>query len=359
MPSIQVKTRQRDYVIHIESEGLSRVGTRAAALTAGRKAFIFSDDLVGPLYIAAVTASLREAGFQTFSHMLPHGEEQKNIYNLQRIYRLLHQTGVSRTDLIVVLGGGVPGDLVGFAAATWQRGTPYMQIPTSLLAQVDSSVGGKTAIDLPFGKNMVGSFYQPYGVIIDPDTLRTLPDRQIAEGMAEVIKYGCILDAELFERAAVPSPAAYDAEVIARCVSLKAAVVEEDERDQGRRMLLNFGHTLGHAVEKATGFSLYTHGQSVAFGMVMAAAVGEHLGVTQPGTSERISRAVEAWQLPREVAVSDAELTEAVYSDKKLLSGTLNFILLKKIGEAVIYPLAPEALGACLSVVRREEGADA
>lgn len=351
MPIIQMKTHDRDYEITIEQGSLAKTGEVAAKVTNGRKAFVFSDDNVGPLYFTAVKDSLKEAGFQTFSYSLPHGEEQKNIYNLQRVYRLLGETGMTRNDLIVVVGGGVPGDLVGFAAATWLRGVPYIQIPTSLLAQVDSSVGGKTALDMPFGKNMVGSFYQPYAVIIDPATLSTLPKAFIEDGMAEVIKYGCIKDKALFDSVAVRDVASYSSEVITRCVSIKAEVVQADEHDKGERMLLNFGHTLGHAIEKATGFSIYTHGQAVACGMVFAAKIGEHLGLTAAGTTDRIVAAVKAWGLPTEVAVTADELIAAVRFDKKNFSGTVNFILLKEIGEAFIHPMSPEDLEKVIRAV--------
>ncbi len=355
MPQIHVTTHDREYDIQIERGCLKRTGSVAAGLTKGRKAFVFSDDNVGPLYFSAVKDSLKEAGFKSFSYMLPHGEEQKNIHNLQRVYRLLSETGMTRTDLIIVVGGGVCGDLVGFAAATWLRGVPYMQIPTSLLAQVDSSVGGKTAIDMPFGKNMVGSFYQPFAVLIDPDTLRTLPEKHIAEGMAEVIKYGCIKDSNLFERVAVHGEDSYDEAVISHCVKIKAEVVQADERDTGERMLLNFGHTLGHAIEKSTGYSIYSHGQAVAAGMCAAAEIGEFLGLTQKGTAEKIKAAVGNWNLPLKVAVTADELLSAMRADKKNLSGTLNFILLETIGKAFIHPLSVEELERCVRAVWRED----
>lgn len=349
MHQVTVHSKQGDYIVHIRPGLLDDVGPMAAAVNRGRLAMVVSDDLVGPLYLPRVIRSLKAAGFQTYSYMNVHGEDQKNMATLQRLYRLFNDIGLSRTDLVMALGGGVIGDVTGFAAATYRRGVPFIQIPTSLLAQVDAAVGGKTAIDMPFGKNMVGAFYQPKTVLIDPDVLTSLPDVRAAEGMAEVIKYGCIADRDLFRRTldgALP-----DAAQIARCVGIKADVVGRDETDQGDRMLLNFGHTLGHAVEKATQYALYTHGAAVAIGMVAAARIGERMGRTPPGVEAAIRQALAVWQLPAEAAVSAEEVLNAAAQDKKWLSGELNFVYLKSVGEAGIAPLkAPDFAGLVRAV---------
>lgn len=357
MHQVTVHSKQGDYIVHIRPGILDDAGQMAASVNRGRLAMVVSDDLVGPLYLSRVIRSLKSAGFQTRSYMNAHGEDQKNMTTLQRLYRLFNDIGLSRTDLVIALGGGVIGDVTGFAAATYQRGVPFIQIPTSLLAQVDAAVGGKTAVDMPFGKNMVGAFYQPKAVLIDPDVLASLPDIRAAEGMAEVIKYGCIADRALFQQTlggALP-----DAEQIARCVGIKADVVGRDETDQGVRMLLNFGHTLGHAVEKATQYALYTHGAAVAIGMVAAARIGARMGWTPPAVETAIREALEVWKLPAEAAVSAEEVLSAAAQDKKWLSGELNFIYLKDISKAGIAPLKAADFAESVRAVWLEAGAHA
>lgn len=399
MREICVKTKQGDYKVTIEPGCLDRLGLIAAQAmgrtvpsdaaasaevgsatgspagglaaggqtsgsstaegpAAGLSVMVVSDDIVGPLYLGRAIAALKAAGFKTYSYMHVHGEDQKNLHTLERIYRVLHTVGISRSDLIVALGGGVIGDITGFAAATYQRGVPYIQVPTSLLAQVDASVGGKTAVDMPFGKNMVGAFYQPKAVVIDTETLKTLPPIRLSEGMAEVIKYGCISDPAIFDHASELADRGDlpDEELIARCVAIKADIVGQDELDKGLRMILNFGHTLGHAVEKATGFSMYTHGAAVAAGMVAAVRVGERLGVTPAGIEQKLREVLEKWDLPVSAAISAEEALAAVSADKKWLSGTLNFILLKELGQAVIHPVDMELLAPVVKEVWLEAG---
>ncbi|MDP2891943.1 MAG: 3-dehydroquinate synthase [Bacillota bacterium] len=298
---------------------------------------------------AKVEALLKEAGLKVYVAILPPGEEFKNMDMVLRLYHNFHLAGITRTDLIAALGGGVTGDMSGFAAATYLRGIRLMQIPTTLLAQVDSCVGGKTGIDMPFGKNLVGAFYQPSAVVADPEVLSSLPARHMAEGMAEVIKYGCILDKDLFvmvENGEVPVN-----EIVPRCLKIKCSIVEKDERDTGERMLLNFGHTLGHAAEKCMNFTGITHGEAVAAGMVLAAKIGEALGETKPGTSRRIASAVRSHGLPDRFDIPLEGLLSAAGVDKKILGGKLNFILIKDIGEPVIKPLLMEELQSVLEKV--------
>ncbi len=241
------------------------------------------------------------------------------------------------------------GDVAGFAAATYLRGIPLFQVPTTLLAQVDSSIGGKTAIDLPFGKNLAGAFYQPKAVILDPTVLHTLSRSRMAEGMAEVIKYGLIRDECLFEQVENQT---YDLEwLLERCVRIKTTVVAADERDSGERMLLNFGHTVGHAIEKITHFTELTHGEAVAIGMVVACQIGEKLNRTPPGTADRLRRVLARYQLPVTCRWPADQLMEAIAADKKRLAGKLYFVLLNRIGEAVLNPMDPSELAALLREV--------
>ncbi|HHX36601.1 MAG TPA: 3-dehydroquinate synthase [Clostridiaceae bacterium] len=354
MRTISIKTQQREYDVTIGVGALAELGAIAAATTTGRKAIIVSDDIVGPLYIPQLNKTLREAGFKAFSYTHVSGEAHKNIHMLQRLYNIFAQLELTRTDLIIALGGGVIGDVAGFAAATYQRGIPYIQVPTSLLAQVDASVGGKTAIDMPFGKNMVGAFYQPWAVVIDPAVLATLPVPRISEGMAEVIKYGCIKDEGILEQ--VQTRDFQTTAIIARCVEIKAAVVAADEFDKGERMLLNFGHTLGHAIEKATHYSLYTHGAAVACGMVAAIRIGIQLGITPPTLETALKSLLEFWQLPTAAAISKEEVLATVRKDKKWLSGTLNFILLEEFGRAIIRPMQLEELTELVEITWLEAG---
>ena len=249
---------------------------------------------------------------------------------------------ISRTDLIVALGGGVVGDLAGFVAATYLRGIKFVQIPTSILAQVDSSVGGKVAVDLPEGKNLVGAFYQPQMVLIDPDVLDTLPERYVIDGMGEVIKYGCIKNAALFDE--LESCGSYEklkermTEVIAACVDIKRVVVENDEFDFGERILLNFGHTLAHAIEQYYHYERESHGEAVAIGMYQITRIAEEKGLTKEGSAERIRKVLESYGLPVEANIPMCELTDAMKLDKKNLNNQLKVVLLREIGDSYVYP---------------------
>ncbi|MDD2392845.1 MAG: 3-dehydroquinate synthase [Eubacteriales bacterium] len=349
MPEIITSAGNRNYEISIRKGALFQTGTIAAGIVAGRRAYIVTDRNVAGYYLGTVVASLEGAGFKTAYSILAPGEASKSYENLIEVYGKFHEAGITRSDLIVALGGGVIGDLAGFAAATYLRGIAVLQIPTSLLAQVDSSVGGKTAINLSFGKNLVGAFHQPAAVIADPEVIRTLPEDEFSAGMAEVIKSGCIKDLELFEK--IESGEAGLEWIIERCIRIKSAVVEEDEKDTGVRMLLNFGHTVGHAIEKVSGYVGFTHGQAVSAGMVAAAGLGEKLGVTKSGTSERMTSLLGNFKLPISSGLPAGDLIRAVRSDKKTMSETVYFVLLKEIGEAVLYPVSVKELEMLLAEV--------
>ena len=341
---LEVQTA-RPYSVIIENGLLDRVGEAVKATRKpGSKAMLISDSNVFPLYGARVKASLEQAGFPVSTYVFPAGEASKQLSTVCEMYRILGEQDFTRTDFIVTLGGGVTGDMGGFAAATYLRGIAFFQVPTTLLSQVDASVGGKTGVDLPFGKNLVGAFHQPEGVFTDPATLETLPDHFFRDGMGEVIKYGCIADEPLFE-ALEKGEALKDLEnLLARCVQSKIHFVEEDTRDTGRRMILNFGHTFGHALEKLHNFQELSHGEAVGIGMVLACQVGERLGVTPAGTGERVRQVLKQYGLPTEDRFTWEEIVDATALDKKSDGATLRMILLSQIGESVIYPITREQL---------------
>ena len=330
------------YDIFIERGLIPRCGELIRPLTSAQKAVIITDTNVAPHYQWSVHNSLAAHGFNVKTHIFKAGEESKHLGTIAEIYKTLADFRVTRRDIIVALGGGVCGVMAGFAAATYLRGISFVQIPTSLLAQVDSSVGGKTGVDLPQGKNLVGAFHQPAAVLIDPDALATLPDRFIADGMGEVIKYGCIKDAAFFEQLESRDAMENIEDVIETCVSIKRDVVSRDEKESGERMLLNFGHTLGHAIEKLNGFSGMTHGMAVAAGMVMIARAGEKNELTEPGTADRIAALCKKYDLPASDSHGFDELAEAAAGDKKTAGDGINLVLLRKIGDSftLFMPLA-------------------
>jgi len=303
--------------------------------TLGRtcKAAILTDDTVDALYGAQVEYALKESGFDVCRFAMPHGETNKNLGVWTMMLEFLAQNQLTRSDVIVALGGGVVGDMAGFAAASYLRGVPFMQIPTTLLAMVDSSVGGKTGLNLSAGKNLAGAFYQPCVVLCDPDALWTLKPEQLADGVAEVIKYGVLDDEPLFELLKDGHWHDEMLHVIESCVAAKARLVEEDERDTGSRQFLNLGHTLGHAIEKCSHFTI-SHGHAVAVGMVYAARLANRLGLCDVTVRERIEAALTANALPAEAPFSAQELCAAALSDKKRMGGTITFVL-------------PDAIGRC------------
>lgn len=340
MRTLRVNLPGREYNIKIESGCLKNAGTLIGEIKPACRVAIVTDSNVAPLYLETVENSLKEGGYTVTAITVPAGEQSKSMNMLSMLYGKMLDFGLTRTDLIVALGGGVVGDLTGLCAATLLRGVPFVQIPTTLLAQVDSSVGGKVAVNLPQGKNLVGAFYQPKMVIIDPNCLDTLSDRIFSDGMAEVIKYGAILDEDLFELLKSAGGRMelkpQIEEVIYRCCDLKRIVVEDDENDLGGRMILNFGHTFGHAIEKQYNFSTYTHGEAVAAGMCMASAMGEKKGITLDGTKKRIEDVLSAYKLPVEVELDSEALRGAVKVDKKGDGNSISVILLERMGKAAI-----------------------
>ncbi|GAA6394005.1 3-dehydroquinate synthase [uncultured Flavonifractor sp.] len=348
MKTLAVNT-SRPYEIKIGRGSLDQAGVLCRqAIPNARKLTIVTDSRVLPLYLARTADSLEQMGFQIQCLTVPAGEASKSAEQLVILWEKMMAFGMTRTDAVVALGGGVVGDLAGFAAATLLRGVDYVQIPTTLLSQVDSSVGGKVAIDLRAGKNLAGAFWQPSLVIIDPGCLDTLPDRTFSDGMAEVIKYGCILDRKLFEllnrcgsRVRVMERIV---DVVYTCCDLKRRVVVEDERDTGLRQLLNFGHTVGHAFELAGHYETWTHGQGVAAGMNWAAQLGVELGVTPPETVECIQELLKKFDLPLDIPCPWETMTEAVGLDKKNAGDHISLIVLEKLGQAVHRKMARDEL---------------
>ncbi len=293
---------------------------------------ILSDDKVFPLYGKTVTESLEAAGFRAVSHVIANGEQSKTLDNVTAFIDCMVKAQITRTDMVLALGGGVVGDMAGFAAAIYLRGIPYIQVPTTLLAAVDSSVGGKTAVDISAGKNLVGAFHQPALVYLDTETLKTLDTAVMRDGFAEVIKYGIILDRKLFDTVALPG--SFDLkEVIARCIEIKRDVVEADEFDRGMRGLLNFGHTFGHAIEKLSGFTI-THGSAVARGMIIAAKVAKVYGFTD--FTETITDVVRNYGFETACPYSADELYSVILSDKKRSAGDITLVLPREIGKCTL-----------------------
>lgn len=339
----------RPYSVILENGLLDRVGEMALQTRKpGSQAMLISETNVYPLYGERVKASLEKAGFAVSTFVFPAGEASKQLSTVLEMYSALARQGFTRTDFIVTLGGGVTGDMGGFAAATFLRGMPFLQVPTTLLSQVDASVGGKTGVDLPVGKNLVGAFHQPEAVLTDPETLATLPERFFRDGMGEVIKYGCISDKPLLEALEAGTALEDLEQLLARCVASKKSFVEEDTRDTGRRMILNFGHTFGHALEKLHNFQDLSHGEAVGIGMVLACQVGERLGVTPAGTGARVAAVLERYGLPTQDSFSWEEIVEATALDKKSDGSTLRLILLTQLGEAAIYPATRDRLKTLL-----------
>lgn len=349
MDVVDVVIGERSYVIQIAPQVLESLPAlcAAAGLKPG-KALVVTDENVAPLYAAQVQRVLDLAGWETRLAVVPAGEGAKTLAWAGRLYDEALAAGLDRRRPIFALGGGVVGDLAGFVAATFLRGVPFVQLPTTLLAQVDSSVGGKVAVNHPQGKNLIGAFYQPRLVAADMNTLATLPEREWRGGLAEVVKYGAIMDGSflswLVERQGgiAARQAAVAGAIVSRCCRYKAEVVAEDERESGRRAILNFGHTIGHAVEAATGFGRYIHGEAVAIGMVGAAFLGERCGRTPAGTCRRLEEVLQALGLPvRTAACTPEQLEPLLLHDKKMAEGKLHWVLLSSLGEAVVTNQVP------------------
>ncbi|MDG2088991.1 MAG: 3-dehydroquinate synthase [Arenicellaceae bacterium] len=338
---LAVRLGKRSYPIYI-GRGLLVSDDLLQKIVAGRSVIIVSSEVVAPLYMGALVAGLEDRVKATV--LLPDGEEHKNLTILSSIFDQLVAAECDRSTLLIALGGGVVGDTAGFAAACYQRGIAFLQVPTTLLAQVDSSVGGKTAVNHPSGKNMIGAFYQPEAVIVDVDTLSSLEDRELAAGIAEVIKYGLIRDEPFFvwleENIELLLSRDADALIYAierSCVN-KAEVVAADEREQGERALLNFGHTFGHAIETATDYTRWLHGEAVAIGMLMAMSFSERAGSLEKGKSQRAKSLIERAGLPLAPPIDmNAEIfVKHMRHDKKVLGGVIRLILLRDIGDAFV-----------------------
>lgn len=336
-----VNLKEKSYPIYIEQGLLHQVGDKIKTIYHGKKIAVITDDQVNHYYGDIIKTQLEKDYIVTIIEM-PHGEKSKSFDVLPALYKQLLDVNLTRSDLIIALGGGVIGDLAGFVAATYLRGIPFVQIPTSLLAQVDSSVGGKVAVDLPSGKNLVGAFHHPKMVLIDPLVLKTLEPRFIHDGMGEVIKYGCIKDISLFEQLAAYTDFndLYQDidEIIYRCIDIKRIVVENDEKDFGDRLVLNFGHTLAHTIEQYYHYENYTHGEAVAIGMYQLMLMAQERGLVPKDTAQQIKNVLEKYELPTSCGLKMEELKNTIKLDKKNINNQLSLILLKKLGEAFVYP---------------------
>ena len=344
MHTVHVNT-SRSYDVLIGAGLLPSLGTHAAAIGRVRKVCIVSDSNVWPLYGKIAKKSLLDANLEAVEFIFPAGEASKNAENYLNLLHFLAERQLTRSDLIVALGGGVTGDLAGFAAATYLRGIPCIQVPTTLLAAVDSSVGGKTAIDLPMGKNLAGAFCQPVLVLCDTDCLSTLPADIFRDGCAEVIKYGILYDPALFDHLAVTG-LDFDLKwVITRCVELKRDVVSEDEFDTGARMKLNLGHTIGHAIEALCNYDV-SHGKAVAMGMAIISRAAERAGICETAAMDAILCVLQQFGLPVSCCHSSDDLYRAALSDKKRSGGTVSLIVPERIGFCRIVPITAEDMQA-------------
>ena len=340
MQRIEVDLGSRSYPIFIGA-GAMRLKDALDQVIPARDVLIVTNTIVGPLYAAGLTAAL--APRRCLEVSLPDGETHKTLANVSRLLDVLITNRFARDSCVVALGGGIVGDMAGFAAACYQRGIAFVQVPTTLLAQVDSSVGGKTGVNHPGGKNLIGAFHQPAAVFADTDALRTLPDRELRAGLAEVIKYGLIVDREFFDwlEANATRLLARDTDAltyaIRRSCEIKAEIVARDEREQGDRALLNLGHTFGHAIESATNYSTWLHGEAVGAGMLLAADMSQRLGWMSGADVERIERMLKAFGLRTDVReLAAGTLAEKMKIDKKVAAGRIRLVLLKAIGKSVV-----------------------
>ena len=365
MPKIQVNLPQDSYEIAIATNSLEQLGRAMKQLNVGKKALVVSNPEIFGHYGDICVRSLETAGFETCTHLIPPGEEHKHLQSIQQVYDTAYTNHLERSSTFVALGGGVVGDMTGFAAATWLRGVNFVQVPTTLLAIVDASVGGKTGVNHPQGKNLIGAFYQPKLVAIDPAALKTLPLREFRAGMAEVIKYGIIWDRDLFSKLEHYSDLdrldKIDAKlletIITRSCQAKADVVSQDEKEAGLRAILNYGHTIGHAVESLTHYKQFVHGEAVGIGMVAAGKIALEMGLWTEAEAQRqdalITKAGLPTEIPPELAIED--ILETIKSDKKVKAGKVRFILPTEIGKAVISNrVTPEIITKALSKVNSD-----
>ncbi|MBR2481318.1 MAG: 3-dehydroquinate synthase [Oscillospiraceae bacterium] len=341
MKTIHVSA-SKEYDVLVERGLLHRCGALIRGVCRGQSAAVVADETVWALYGEVVSKSLRESGFRVICCTFPAGEQEKTLETYAAVIRTLAAEKMSRSDCVIALGGGVTGDLAGFVAASYMRGIDFVQIPTTLLAAVDSSVGGKTAVDLDEGKNLVGAFYQPRLVLCDPDTLATLPPEQFRAGMAEVIKYGMIGDEDFLNSLLARPAAEHLEEVIAACVAMKRDVVSRDEFEQGERRLLNFGHTVGHAVERCRGFAL-SHGEAVAIGMAVLSRAAANKGYCSEETLTRLLQALQQYDLPMETDCTVEELSAAALADKKRSGDKLRLVVPERVGKCRIETIAADS----------------
>ena len=341
MSTLTVELGERSYPIFIEPGALNKKGLLDDFIK-GPLVVIVTNETIAPLYLDKVVSSLTDVVVKTI--VLPDGEQYKSLEQFGVVMTRLLEMNAARDTTLIALGGGVIGDLCGFVAATYQRGVPFIQIPTTLLSQVDSSVGGKTAVNHPLGKNMIGAFYQPVAVVIDPATLQTLPKREFAAGMAEVIKYGIIYDAAFFDwlESKIDSLKALDdailCDAIEKCCAIKADVVAKDEREGGLRAILNLGHTFGHAIEAEQGYGNWLHGEAVAAGTIIACHAAEHLSWMTSSETRRIQDLCEAFELPTSgpQTMTKADYVKHMKRDKKVEAGAIRFVIPQGIGKAVV-----------------------
>jgi 3-dehydroquinate synthase len=361
---VAVALGERSYTLHIGAGMLAsgRAAEIVARVTRGKSVCLVTHPALQAAYATPLAAALHTHGLTTTMVTLPAGERFKHLNTVARLYQEFLAAGLDRKSLVVAVGGGVLGDIVGFAAATYLRGIPFVQVPTTLLAQVDASVGGKTGVDLPQGKNLVGAFHQPSAVIIDTTTLQTLPARELRSGLSEVIKYGIIYEKAFLSSVVANLPGLLQRDealltnVIARSCEIKAEVVGQDETEQGLRAILNFGHTIGHALEAVTSYRRFKHGEAIAIGMVAACLLGEEVGATPPEVTAQVCDALQRAHLPRAFPpeIEAEAILEAAQRDKKTEAGRLRFVLARQIGDVFLSSDVPsEAVSAALARHKR------
>lgn len=348
MKKLTVNTNSATYDILIEKGILTDCARYISPVVRGKRLMIITDTNVAPLYLDTVVRAFENTDFTVSTHIFDAGEQNKNLSTVSAIYDALAENDFTRKDCIIALGGGVCGDISGFAAATYMRGIDFVQIPTTLLSQVDSSVGGKTGVDTKAGKNLVGAFYQPRLVLIDPLTLDTLSEHYFADGMGEVIKYGCIKSCELFELLLATDAKNNIEDIILRCLSIKRDVVSEDECESGIRMILNFGHTAGHSIEKLSNFTL-SHGECVAKGMVLITRSSEKKGITAHGSAEKIAQLCKKFGLDTSINNTIEEIAQNAMNDKKGSDDLLSIVLIDKIGNSLIHTINKKDFAQFLS----------
>lgn len=344
MEKVRVKLKERSYDIYIGKDILRNIGNTIKPLGLSPRIAIVSNPTVYPLYGKVIADSLKKGGFEVLIVTIPDGEEYKNLLWLEHIYNILLKAKLDRKSALIAIGGGVVGDITGFAASTYMRGITYIQVPTTLLAQVDSSVGGKTGVNHRLGKNMIGTFWQPRLVWIDIATLKTLPEREFIAGLAEVIKYGVISDRDLFDLLEEGLKKILKHErimmhVIKRSCEIKAGIVSKDERESGLRSILNYGHTIGHALETSTDYKRYLHGEAVAIGMCLEAELAGRLNFISNDKIHRIKSLIESYGLPSKIPedIDKQHILSSMELDKKAIAGELKFILPEDIGKVKIY----------------------